>query len=58
MRRVELTVSSQQTMLLSADRVVNGTQIAAIFDLFVGIDVHSVLEVRTVPTYTEEKIID
>ena len=51
-------MSSQQTMLLSADRVVNGTPIAAIFDLFVGIDVHSLLEVRTVPTYIEEKIID
>ena len=40
-----INVSPQQTVLLSADRVVNSTQIAAIFDLFVGIDVHSLLEV-------------
>ena len=51
-------MSSQQTVLLSADRVVSSTQIATIFDLFVGIDVRSLLEVRTVPTYIEEKIID
>lgn len=51
-------MSSQQTVMLSADRVVNRPQIAAIFDLFVGIDVHSFLEVRTIPTYIEEKIIN
>ena len=48
-------MSSQQTVLLSADRVVNSTQIAAILDLFIGIDVHSLLEVRTVPTYMRKR---